>query len=152
MQYKIKNTNTVFQRHEFSTRFPNTSLPAILTQDDLDFLNVEEVPDPEPTAEEIAAAEGQAKELRLSREREQAKTQRAAAVAAIKVTTQAGNTFDGDEISQGRMARAVIALSTGLEPSVSWVLADNSVIQATGAELTEALALTGLAQAKVWVI
>ena len=79
MQYKTKNTNTVFQRHEFSTRFPNTSLPAILTQDDLDFLNVEEVPDPEPTAEEIAAAEGQAKELRLSREREQAKAQRAAA-------------------------------------------------------------------------
>ena len=84
--------------------------------------------------------------------REQAKAAREVAVAAIKVTTQAGNTFDGDEISQGRMARAVIALSTGLAPSVTWVLADNSVIQATTAELTEALVLAGQAQAAIWVI
>ena len=84
--------------------------------------------------------------------REIAKAAREAAVAAIKVTTTAGNTFDGDEISQGRMARAVIALSTGLAPSVTWVLADNSVIQATAAELTEALVLAGQAQAAIWVI
>lgn len=81
-----------------------------------------------------------------------AKLARAESVAAIKVTTAAGNTFDGDEISQGRMSRAVIALSTGLAPSVSWVLADNTVIQATAAELTEALVLAGMAQAAVWVI
>jgi len=84
--------------------------------------------------------------------REALKAQREAAVAAITVTTAAGNTFDGDEISQGRMARAVIALSTGLAPSVTWVLADNSVIQATAAELTEALVLAGQAQSQVWVI
>jgi hypothetical protein len=84
--------------------------------------------------------------------REQLKAQREAAVAAIKVTTAAGNTFDGDEISQGRMSRAIIALSTGLAPSVTWVLADNTVIQATSDELVEALALAGMAQAAVWVI
>ena len=84
--------------------------------------------------------------------REEAKTAREAAVAAIKVTTAAGNTFDGDEVSQGRMSRAIIALSTGLAPSVNWVLADNSVIQATAAELTEALVLAGQAQAAIWVI
>jgi hypothetical protein len=84
--------------------------------------------------------------------RESAKEARAAAVEAIKVTTTAGNTFDGDEQSQTRMARAIIALSTGLAPSVTWVLADNSVIQATAAELTEALVLAGQAQAAVWVI
>jgi hypothetical protein len=84
--------------------------------------------------------------------RDDLKAERASAVAAIKVTTQAGNTFDGDEISQGRMARAIIALSTGLAPSVSWVLADNSVIQATPQELTEALVLSGQAQAAIWVI
>jgi hypothetical protein len=84
--------------------------------------------------------------------RDIAKFQREAAVAAIKVTTQAGNTFDGDEISQGRMARAIIALSTGLAPSVTWVLANNSVIDATAAELTEALVLAGQAQAAIWVI
>jgi hypothetical protein len=84
--------------------------------------------------------------------REQLKAQREAAVDAIKVTTAAGNTFDGDETSQTRMARAIIALSTGLAPSVAWVLADNSVIQATAAELTEALVLAGQAQAALWVI
>lgn len=85
-------------------------------------------------------------------ERDIAKREREAAVAAIKVTTAAGNTFDGDEVSQGRMARAIVALSTGLAPSVTWVLADNSVIEATSAELTEALVLAGQAQAAVWVI
>ena len=84
--------------------------------------------------------------------REAAKGARAESVAAIKVTTAAGNTFDGDEVSQGRMARAIIGLSTGLAPSVTWVLADNTTIQATAAELTEALVLAGQAQAAVWVI
>ena len=84
--------------------------------------------------------------------REALKADREQAVAAITVTTAAGHTFDGDEISQGRMARAVLALSTGLSPSVNWVLADNSVIDATAAELTEALVLAGQAQAAIWVI
>ena len=84
--------------------------------------------------------------------REQLKAEREAAVAAIKVTTQAGNTFDGDEISQGRMARAIIALQGTGAASVTWVLADNSVIEATAAELTEALALAGAAQAAIWVV
>jgi len=85
-------------------------------------------------------------------EREAAKAAREKSVSEIKVTTQAGNTFDGDEVSQGRMSRAIIALSTGLAPSVNWVLADNSVIQATAAELTEALVLAGQAQAAIWVL
>lgn len=84
--------------------------------------------------------------------RNDAKTARSAAVAAIRVTTAAGNTFDGDEISQGRMARAIIALQATGTTTVPWVLADNSAIQATAAELTEALALAGAAQAAVWVI
>ena len=91
---------------------------------------------PEPTAEQI---------------REAWKAQRASAVEAIKVTTTSGNTFDGDEISQGRMARAVIALQAAGVESVTWVLADNSVIQATVAELSEALSLAGAAQAALWV-
>ncbi len=84
--------------------------------------------------------------------RDAAKVQRTAAVAAIQVTTTAGNTFDGDEVSQGRMVRAITALSTGLAPSVNWVLADNSVIDATRDELIEALVLAGMAQAALWVI
>lgn len=84
--------------------------------------------------------------------RNAAKATRSQQVELITVTTQAGNTFDGDETSQTRMARAIIALGTGLAPSVNWVLADNSVINATAAELTEALALAGAAQAAIWVV
>lgn len=82
--------------------------------------------------------------------REAAKAARAVAVDNIKVTTQAGNTFDGDEMSQARMSRAVLILSTGFASEVPWVLADNTVIQATAAELTEALALAGAEQARLW--
>lgn len=99
-------------------------------------------------ADTIAANQAAA----VAQTRASAKVARALAVGAIKVTTQAGNTFDGDEVSQGRMSRAIIALSTGLAPSVTWVLADNSTIQATAAELTEALVLAGQAQAAIWVI
>ena len=80
------------------------------------------------------------------------KPSRAAAVEAIDVTTTAGNTFDGDETSQGRMVRAILALNAAAPgTTVNWVLADNSVIDATAAELTEALALAGAAQAAMWV-
>ena len=85
--------------------------------------------------------------------REEWKAERAALVAAITVTTQAGNTFDGDETSQGRMARAVIALNASpVGTKVNWILADNSVIQASPEELIEALALAGAAQAAIWVV
>lgn len=84
--------------------------------------------------------------------RDSAKAERQAAVEAIKVTTAAGNTFDGDETSQTRMARAIIALQATSTPTVTWVLADNTVIEASAAELTEALALAGAAQAALWVI
>lgn len=83
--------------------------------------------------------------------REEWKASRAAMVEAIDVTTAAGNTFDGDEVSQGRMARAILALGTTPGGATNWVLADNTVIAATAAELTEALALAGAAQAALWV-
>lgn len=80
------------------------------------------------------------------------KQARAEAAQNIKVTTAAGNTFDGDEESQARMARAILGLEAiGPDAVVTWVLADNSVIEATAAELREALALSGAEQAKLWV-
>ena len=99
-------------------------------------------------AEEVAANQAAAAQAA----REQAKAQRQAAVDAIKVTTQAGNTFDGDETSQTRMTRAVLAMQATGALSVTWVLADNTVIQVTAQELTEALALAGAEQARLWVI
>jgi hypothetical protein len=92
------------------------------------------------------------REQAAAKRRLELKAQREAAVAAIKVTTAAGNTFDGDETSQTRMARAILRMQAAGAPSVTWVLADNTVIQATAAELTEALALAAAAQAAIWVI
>jgi len=109
-------------------------------------------PPPAPTQAELDALAAQIAAADAARERAAAKVRRSLAVEAIKVTTAAGNTFDGDEVSQGRMARAIIALSTGLAPSVTWVLADNTTIAATSAELTEALVLAGMAQAAIWVL
>lgn len=78
-----------------------------------------------------------------------AKQARTEAVEKITVTTQAGNTFDGDERSQDRMARAVAVMDDTDE--LPWVLADNSVITVSKAEIREALRLAGLATAAEWV-
>jgi len=83
--------------------------------------------------------------------REQWKARRAEAVRNIKVTTAAGNIFDGDEESQARMARALLGLQASGVTTVNWVLADNTVIDASSAELAEALALAGAEQARLWV-
>jgi hypothetical protein len=108
----------------------------------------------EETAWDAMEAEAAAQALAEApiKARAAAKAERQVAVDAIKVTTAVGNTFDGDETSQGRMARAIIALQATGAPSITWVLANNSVIQASVAELTEALALAGAAQAAIWVI
>ena len=102
------------------------------------------------TPEEVVEIEAR-KTAPLSRD--ELKAQRDAAVAAIQVTTAAGNTFDGDETSQERMTRAVVALGAApADTTVNWVLADNSVLDASQAELTEALMLAGAAQAAIWVL
>lgn len=88
----------------------------------------------------------------VKRQHEQWKQERAEAVKNIRVTTASGNVFDGDETSQARMARAILGLeSVSPEATVTWVLADNTAIQATSAELREALALAGAEQARLWV-
>lgn len=104
------------------------------------------------TPEEKAAAQAAQAAAEAANVRAEAKRLRATAVEAITVTTAAGNTFDGDEISQGRMSRAIIGLSTGLVPTVTWVLHNNTTIEATSVELTEALVLAGQAQSAIWVI
>ena len=97
-----------------------------------------EEPDPEPTPEEIEAD-------RL----DEAKRLRAAKVAAITVEVD-GMVFDGDEMAQSRMARAVTAAETaGLDKTV-WVLADNTVAEVTRAQLQQALSKAMLAMAEVW--
>lgn len=59
-----------------------------------------------------------------------------------------GMMFDGDEVSQDRMARSIIALDLG--EKVQWVLADNTIAQVTRAQLREALRKAGIAQTAIW--
>lgn len=89
----------------------------------------------------------------VQKTREELKAQRAIAVEAITVTTSTGKTFDGDEDSQQRMARAILILNAN--PTVlttTWTLADNTVADVTKDELIEALTLAGVEQSKLWVI
>lgn len=84
--------------------------------------------------------------------RAEARAARTVAVAAITVTTSTGKVFDGDEISQTRMARAIIGLQAAGVPTITWTLANNSITAVTLAELTEALILAGQRQAELWPI
>lgn len=79
----------------------------------------------------------------------EAKVLRNAQVAAIKVTVSSGKVFDGDEVSQDRMARAVAAGDPG--QTTQWKLADNTAAVVTYAELREALRLAGQAQTAIWM-
>ena len=66
--------------------------------------------------------------------------------------TASGRTFDGDEISQGRMARAILGLMD--QPpgtTVRWVLADNKIGMVGVDDLKEALTMAGLRQTELWV-
>ena len=56
--------------------------------------------------------------------------------------------FDGDEVSQDRMARSIIALDLG--EKVQWVLADNSIAMVSRQQLREALRKAGEAQTAIW--
>lgn len=79
------------------------------------------------------------------------KAQRQALVDSIVVVTTTGKSFDGDERSQERMTRAIVALqAAGQEDFGPWVLADNSVANVTLSELIEALRLAGSEQAAIW--
>ena len=92
-------------------------------------------PPASPTAEDILS---------------KAKAARQATVDSIVVTTQSGKQFDGNELSQDRMNKAIsVAVITGLA-SCTWVLADNVPTVVTVDELKEALALSFQAMGAVW--
>lgn len=91
---------------------------------------------PKFTEEELAA-----KELL------KAKEERAEYVSKIVVEVD-GMKFDGDETSQDRMARSIVALNDG--ETVQWVLADNTIAQVTKEQLRQALRMSGEAQTAIW--
>ena len=94
-------------------------------------------------------------ELQLTEDQKQqqelidAKRRRRAAVATIIVDVD-GMKFEGDETSQDRMTRSIVAMAD--DDMIPWVLADNSIVQVTKAQLKQALRLSGLKQAELWVV
>lgn len=88
----------------------------------------------------------------MPKTREELKAERDAAVAAIVVTTSTGKQFNGDETSQTRMSRAIVAMQVANAQTITWVLADNTAVEVTLAELSEALVLAGQAQAAIWTL
>ncbi|WP_429169035.1 DUF4376 domain-containing protein [Aeromonas rivipollensis] len=76
------------------------------------------------------------------------KEERKAAVNAIAVEVD-GMVFDGDEMAQTRMARAVTAADS-LADTTAWTLADNSVVTVTAQQLKTACRLAGEEQTRIW--
>ena len=93
---------------------------------------------PEPTQEELDA-----------QALAQAKVERAEAVAKIVVEVD-GMKFDGDETSQGRMARSAVAMTD--DETITWVLHDNTIAQVTKVQLLQALRLSGEEQTRLWTM
>lgn len=60
-----------------------------------------------------------------------------------------GVEYQADEVSQGRMARAITAM--GDEDTIEWVAKDNSVKVLSKVELKELLRLCGVEQTKLWI-
>ena len=84
-------------------------------------------------------------------ERTLKKAQREANVKNILVIVN-GKEFNGDETSQTRISRALIALEFAKQDSTKWILANNEEAIVTKAELAQALILAGQKQTELWPI
>lgn len=77
----------------------------------------------------------------------QAKSERANAVENITVEVD-GMIFQGDEMSQLRIARAIIALEDG--ETITWVLADDTIVKVSKEQLKQVLRKAGEKQTELW--
>ena len=90
-------------------------------------------------------------EVAAAKALEEAKEERAEEVGSIKVTVD-GMTFDGDEVAQQRLARAImVAEITGMNET-KWVMADNTVHTITVAQAKEALSKAMLQMGELWTV
>ena len=103
---------------------------------------------------EIRAIPAPTKEELIAMELAAAKQERADAVSKITVEID-GMVFDGDETSQERMSRTIVAAAatgeTG-DATTTWVLHDNTIAQPTISQLARALRAAGEEQTKLWTI
>ncbi|WP_194709957.1 DUF4376 domain-containing protein [Pseudoalteromonas sp. S16_S37] len=80
--------------------------------------------------------------------RERFKQTRMQELAKLTVEVD-GMEFDADELSQQRMARALVVMQD--DESTSWILANNDVAQVSKAQLFEACKLASAQQTALWV-
>lgn len=179
MEIINKQTKVVCSDAEFRLANAEASLPAVLTADVLAVFNCAPVlptPAPEPGRYQVCSRDGVGQDSsgnyvekwklteitdagqkaridqELNRiERDRKKSQRQQQVERIVVAVGAKQ-FDGDEDSQNRMARAIVAMQAANVPQTRWILADNTVVQVTVAELQQALVAAGQAQTDLWLI
>ena len=81
--------------------------------------------------------------------REAFKAQRQEAVDNLEVTYE-GTIYQGDEVSQGRMSRAILALPDDTTTTL-WVAKDNTAMHLTRVDLSAILRLAGEAQTALWI-
>ncbi len=74
--------------------------------------------------------------------------QRQAELDIAKVSYK-NNLYDADEVSQSRMARALLAL--GEDDKQFWITADDKMVELTKADFREILRLAGVNQTRIWV-
>ena len=103
----------------------------------------------EMTPEEQAALPVRTEEDLAREARELFKQEREKAVASIVVEVD-GLLFDGDEVSQTRMARAAVVMQDG--ETTTWVQANNIPAEVTKDQLIEAIRLAGAEQTRLWVM
>ena len=175
-EYRDRKDGKVVNETELRAAFPNVALPAVLNFATLEPMGydiilaapapavtiakvavrngvvmdikgdwmhawrVEELP-PDVVARRVAAAE--------AAKREAAKAAREVAVARIVVEVD-GMPFDGNEESQGRMARAILACDASAIDAITWVLADNTAALVPLQTMKKALTLAVASQGALW--
>lgn len=120
---------------------PSKELPFIIID------RIEQVTDADIVSGAVYVGRGAVSEARSMVAITQAKSKRAEAVEQITVEVD-GLVFDGDEVSQERMARSIVALEDG--ETIIWVLHDNSIANVTKEQLKTALRLAGQKQTELW--
>jgi hypothetical protein len=143
---KFKYNDQIFNSEwELRNGLRNISFPELTDENESEvcaLLGIEVINEPDP---EVSP------EVTEETELEYAKRVREAAVKEIKVKVD-GLVFDGDEISQDRMNRVLrVAEASGMT-SISWVLADNTIVEVTKDQLERALTAAMLKQKDLWLV
>ncbi len=101
-------------------------------------------------SEVIGASQDEQAEVQALVARDAFKSNRNTQMLNLTVQTQSGKVFDADEVSQGRMSRAIQQAQLDGSTETKWGLANNTSPIVTLVELQEALKLSLETQSAIW--